>query len=159
MRRWVDVRKHSRKGVGAERRGEEHSTSNSLTLLLGDRRQLPGTALVLWLSAGALLDAAPSQEIRAAALRRCRMITFANRSAWSVWERVTWLIEAWEGGGAGKHLGRGNRPPLVPRIFNCAGGAPRVARLARIFRVMYVDGTGFWIETEIYRVLWWDGSR
>jgi len=129
VRRWTDFRKPSSKSVGAGRRGEEHSTSHSSTLTLGDRRQLPGTALVLWLSAGALLDGAPPPAVRAAALRRRRVITLADGSAWSALARVAWLLEAWDGG---KHLGRGNRPPLVPRIFNCAGGAPRVACLARI---------------------------
>jgi len=133
VRRWTDVRKHSSKSVGAGRRGEERSTSHSSNLTLGDRIQLPSTALVLWPSAGALLDGAPPPAVRAAALRRRRVITLANGSAWSVLARVAWLLEAWDGGGAGKHLGRGNRPPLVPRIFNCAGGAPRVACLDRIF--------------------------
>jgi len=159
VRRWTDVRTHSSKSVDAGRRGEEHSNSHSSTLTLGDRRQLRGTALVLWLSAGVLLDGAPPPAVRASALRTRRVIMFANRSAWSVWARVAWLLEAWEGGGAGKHLERGNRPPLVPRIFNCAGGAPRVACLARICGVTWVDGTGLWSETEIYRVLWWKGSR
>jgi len=122
VRRWTDVRKHSSKSVGAGRRGEEHSNSHSSTPTLGDRRQLLGTVLVLWLSARALLDGAPPPAVRAAALRRRRVITFTNRSALSVWARVAWHLEAWEGGDAGKHLGRVNRPPLVPRIFNCAGG-------------------------------------
>ena len=52
VRRWTDFRTHSSKSVGAGRRGEEHSTSHSSTLTLGDRRQLPGTALVFWLSSG-----------------------------------------------------------------------------------------------------------